>query len=94
MTMPLALVGYILWPGTPDKPNRIFLSEKELALAKSRLLREGHSSPTHFTWKMAFKVFTTWRFWLITFWATVFWNACSNSTSGGYLLVSEFLDPS
>jgi hypothetical protein len=37
MTIPVAISGVFLWPGTPAKPNKLFLSDHELALAVKRL---------------------------------------------------------
>ena len=37
MTIPVAIAGVFIWPGTPAKPNKLFLSDAELALAIHRL---------------------------------------------------------
>jgi MFS transporter, ACS family, pantothenate transporter len=39
ITIPVALAGFILFPGIPDSPRALFLSEDEIALAKKRLER-------------------------------------------------------
>lgn len=42
ITFPIALMGYILWPGTPLKPNKLFLTNEDIAVARARLQRHGH----------------------------------------------------
>ncbi|TVY41150.1 putative transporter [Lachnellula subtilissima] len=37
MTIPVAIAGVFIWPGTPAKPNKLFLSDSELELAIKRL---------------------------------------------------------
>jgi len=37
MTIPVAIAGVFVWPGTPAKPNKLFLSDAELDLAVKRL---------------------------------------------------------
>ncbi|KAF7190475.1 putative transporter SEO1 [Pseudocercospora fuligena] len=86
ITLPLGLFGFIIWPGTPAKPSTLILSKEDIALAKKRLERAGHKTGSHMTWGTVKKIFTTWRLWLLIIWDTFFWNACLNSSSGGYLL--------
>jgi hypothetical protein len=59
ITLPLAFVGVLLWPGTPDKPNRLFLSAKELELAKTRLERHGAQlKALPFSWARLRRIFS------------------------------------
>ena len=44
MTLPLAIAGFLVWTGTPYKRNNLVLKDKEIALAKARLWRKGHST--------------------------------------------------
>lgn len=37
IAIPVAILGYFILPGTPDKPNRLILKEKDIQLAKARL---------------------------------------------------------
>lgn len=58
ITLPLGLVGFWLWPGTPDNAKSIFLLKEEIALAKERLERAGHTHDIKpVSWEMAKKVF-------------------------------------
>jgi hypothetical protein len=85
ITLPLALVGYFVWPGTPDKPNRLLLSEREIALAKSRLEITGSQlKPLPFTWDRLRRIFTGWRFYILVIWNIFFFNTSANTA--GFLL--------
>lgn len=47
ITLPLGFIGFMIWPGTPDKPSKRFLTERDLELARSRLQRHGVTLTTH-----------------------------------------------
>lgn len=82
ITLPLAFLGYFIWPGTPARPNRLVLSKAELELARTRLERYGakvQSSP--FSATLLKKVFTNWRFYVLIFWDILFFNSSSNTAS-------------
>ena len=88
MTIPVAIAGAFIWPGTPARPNRLFLSQTELDLAVHRLKdvksdTEGKLTQTRL--QLVKKIFQDPKIWLLTFWDILFWNAGSTS-SGGYLL--------
>lgn len=85
-TLPLAFVGWFIFPGTPDKPNRFSISKKDIEIAKKRLEKSGHRSPAPWTWKLVKKVFSTWHFYVLVFWDIMFWNGSLNTANGGYLL--------
>lgn len=86
ITLPLGLVGFWLWPGTPDKVKSPFLSEEEVALARKRLQRVRHEQETPLTWATVRRVFTSWKLYLLIVWDVFFWSGCLNASSGGYLL--------
>ena len=82
ITLPLALVGYVIWPGTPAKPNRLFLSAEELQLSRDRLERHGAKAGTHtFSFGLLRKVFTNSRIWLLIIWDIFFFNTSANSAA-------------
>lgn len=88
MTIPVAIAGVFIWPGTPAKPNKLFLSDKELALAISRLkaVKSDTTERPHETRLQLLKrIATDWKIYILTFWAILFWNAGSTGY-GGYLL--------
>jgi hypothetical protein len=88
MTIPIAIAGVFIWPGTPAKPNMLILTDQDLALAIKRL-NETKASTTEEVkqgkWQLVRKIATDWRVYILTFWAILFWNAGSTS-SGAYLL--------
>ncbi|KAF7585093.1 MFS transporter (Seo1), partial [Aspergillus hancockii] len=87
ITIPIGILGYFVLPGTPDKPNKIVLSEQDLALSKQRLSRSGHATSSDpfalSTLKSLLKNKTAWALLLLDIF---FWNGSINTSSGGYLL--------
>ncbi|KAI8313746.1 putative transporter SEO1 [Colletotrichum sp. SAR11_59] len=82
ITLPLAFIGYFIWPGTPAKPNRLVMKESELDLARSRLEKTGSSvKSTPFSLNLLKRVFTNWRFYLLVLWDVFFFNTSSNSAA-------------
>ncbi|KAF4483534.1 large neutral amino acid transporter [Fusarium agapanthi] len=91
ITLPLAFVGYFLWPGTPAKPNRLVMKKSEIALAKERLERNGtkvQSAP--FSWTLLRRIFTSWQFYILIFWDILFFNTSANTAA--FLLWIKSLD--
>ncbi|KAL2849260.1 major facilitator superfamily domain-containing protein [Aspergillus pseudoustus] len=81
-TLPLAILGCFIYPGTIDKPNRLVISEKDLVVARARLEKQGtkvKSAP--FSWTLVRKIFLTKRFWLVLFWDSLFFNSSANTAS-------------
>jgi len=88
MTFPVAIAGVFIWPGTPARPNKLFLTDAELELAIKRL--KANNSDTEEKAKLTRvqllkHIFTDWKIYTLTFWAILFWNSGSTSY-GGYLL--------
>jgi hypothetical protein len=88
MTLPVAIAGILIWPGTPAKPNKLFLTDSDLAFAIKRL-EERRADTTETVkqsrWQILGKIFTSRRIYLLTLWTILFWNSGSTST-GAYLL--------
>src|SRR4051794_32624012 len=95
MTIPVAIAGIFIWPGTPSRPNTLFLTQEELALARKRLDKtdsdddEVSSERSLRLQKPVLAVFGAvlldWKVYVLTFWDILFWNSGS-SGYGGYLL--------
>ncbi|KAJ4305057.1 MFS transporter (Seo1) [Kalmusia sp. IMI 367209] len=89
MTFVVAIAGVIVWPGTPDIPNRLFLSKTELALVRDRLQRKDNVEDPAGNRKVTIdflkSIFTSWKVYVITFWNILFWNS-DPQPWGGYLL--------
>ncbi|KAF7556503.1 hypothetical protein G7046_g6275 [Stylonectria norvegica] len=82
ITLPLAFLGYFIWPGTPDKPNRLVISESQLKLARSRMERAGATvKSTPFSWSLLRKVFQSPPFYLLVIWDICFFNTSANSAA-------------
>lgn len=76
ITFPLAIVGYFILPGTPDKPNRLILKRSEVEEAKARLKRGGtRIKSAKFSWGFFRRVLVNWKFYLFTLWTTIFFNS-------------------
>ncbi|OAP60045.1 hypothetical protein AYL99_05047 [Fonsecaea erecta] len=86
ITIPVGFLGFFLLPGTPDIPNRLFLKDHDLALAKKRLLRTGHATSGKFTFATLKRVAGAWQVWAFLVLDIFFWNGSINTSSGGYLL--------
>jgi hypothetical protein len=66
---PLTLgpIGYFIWPGTPDKPNRRVISEADLTLAKLRLEKSGAQvHPLPFSVPLLKKLFSHKKVYILT----------------------------
>ncbi|TQV95834.1 hypothetical protein V2A60_001003 [Cordyceps javanica] len=86
ITIPIGILGYIILPGTPAQPNKLFLKESEILLAKERLQRAGHQSSGKVTWDTVRRLATRWQVWILVLLDVLFWNGSINTTTGGYLL--------
>ncbi|KAJ5685666.1 Major facilitator superfamily domain general substrate transporter [Penicillium majusculum] len=82
ITMPLAIIGYFIYPGTIDKPNRLVLSQKDLDIARKRLEKQGTQvKSAAFSWGLAKRLFLSKRFWLVLIWDSFFFNSSANTAS-------------
>jgi hypothetical protein len=94
MTIPVGIAGIFIWPGTPAKPNMLFLTQEELALAKSRLQNDKKDITEDLHQKTRVQllrsIFTDWKVYVLAFWSILFWNA-GGTSSGGYLLFIKSL---
>ncbi|KAB5582994.1 major facilitator superfamily domain-containing protein [Coniochaeta sp. 2T2.1] len=86
ITIPIGILGYIVLPGTPDKPNRLFLKQHDIDLSIKRLKRDGHETAGKFTFSTCKAIFGKWQFWALLLLDIFFWNGSINTSTGGYLL--------
>ncbi|RDW78826.1 putative MFS transporter Seo1 [Aspergillus mulundensis] len=86
ITIPIGVLGYFILPGTPDKPNRLVINEKDIQLSKARLSRAGHTFQGKFTLRSLTNVLQNWKFWALLLLDIFFWNGSINTSAGGYLL--------
>lgn len=89
MTFVVAIGGFVLWPGTPDRPNKLFLSEEELQLSRKRLqengVEAGNTSTPMISRKLLKSIFADWKVYILSVWDMFFWMSDPESY-GGYLL--------
>ena len=86
ITIPLGILGYFVLPGTPDQPNRIFMRQRDIDQSRDRLSRAGHQIRERFSLSVIKRVAVKWQFWAFLLLDIFFWNACINTSAGGYLL--------
>ncbi|KAF2804731.1 MFS general substrate transporter [Mytilinidion resinicola] len=86
ITIPIGLLGLVVLPGTPDKPNRLILTKKDIELASFRLERAGHVLTGKVTWGTVVKLAKSPRIWALLLLDVFFWNGSVNTSTGGYLL--------
>jgi MFS family permease len=82
ITLPLALLGYFIWPGTPAMPNRLILTDSELEHARARLEKAGakvHATP--FSLGLLKRIFTNQRFYILVIWNIFFFNTSANTAA-------------
>ncbi|KAJ5463354.1 hypothetical protein N7475_008298 [Penicillium sp. IBT 31633x] len=86
VTIPIGILGYFVLPGTPDRPNKLVVNEKDIELSKARLQRAGHTFQGTWTMRSLFNVLRNWKFWALLLLDIFFWNGSINTSTGGYLL--------
>ncbi|KAL4940029.1 hypothetical protein BDV06DRAFT_27010 [Aspergillus oleicola] len=86
ITIPIGILGYFVLPGTPDRPNRLVINDKDIELSKARLSRAGHTIKGMWTLRSLINVLRNWKFWALLLLDVFFWNGSINTTAGGYLL--------
>ncbi|KFZ07048.1 hypothetical protein V501_06814 [Pseudogymnoascus sp. VKM F-4519 (FW-2642)] len=94
MTIPIAIAGVVIWPGTPAKPNMLILTDQDLALAIKRLEETKADTTEEIKqgkWQLVRNIAMDWKIYILTLWAVFFWNSGSTS-SGAYLLWLKSLD--
>ncbi|KAE8449777.1 hypothetical protein EG329_007552 [Mollisiaceae sp. DMI_Dod_QoI] len=88
MTIPVAIAGVFVWPGTPAKPNKLFLTDNDLALAVKRLKERKADTDeivTQTRLQLIRHILSDWKIYILCLWDIFFWNAGSTGY-GGYLL--------
>ncbi|PVI04196.1 retrograde regulation protein 2 [Periconia macrospinosa] len=86
ITIPIGILGLLVLPGTPAKPNRFVIKEHDLKIARHRLERAGHALEGNITFNTFIKLAKSPRVWALLLLDIFFWNGCYNTSTGGYLL--------
>lgn len=66
-TIPVALLGYLVFPGVPDSPRPFFLKDKDTKLAKSRLERFRIRRPGKLDLTVFKRTLGRWHIWVFVF---------------------------
>lgn len=86
ITIPVGLLGLVVLPGTPEKPNPLVIKEHDVKVAKARLHKAGHTTSGKVSFQTFVKVAKSPQVWALLLLDIFFWNGCINTSSGGYLL--------
>ncbi|KAF2198709.1 MFS general substrate transporter [Delitschia confertaspora ATCC 74209] len=86
ITIPIGLLGAFILPGTPDKPNRLVLTEQDVKIASFRLERAGHVVKGKVRLQTFVSLAKSPQIWSLLLLDIFFWNGSINTSTGGYLL--------
>jgi MFS family permease len=64
ISLPLAFLGYFLFPGLPASGKPWWLTEEEHLLARRRMRDEGVEQSKTLSWKVIKRVFSKWHFYI------------------------------
>lgn len=82
-TIPVALLGFLCLPGQPERTRSLFLSPRELELARERLRRDRKEPRRPLTRAVVKKTLTGWHFWVLVGFAFFFSQADGVSSNSG-----------
>lgn len=90
ITFPVAIIGFWCIPGTPDKCYSVFLSDKEIYLARKRLrdaniAMKTETASSFFSKSLWRSILVDWRFYFFIL-IKIFANGSSNTVSSSYLI--------
>jgi MFS family permease len=88
VTLPVAIFGYITFPGTPDNPKKWLFTDTELALSRARMKAVGRQSrQTVSINRASLKRFLgRWHFWVLVPWSIIFQQGYLTFSQGAYSL--------
>lgn len=66
-TLPVALIGFLIFPGVPDSPRPFYLNEDDMKLAKSRLERFRIRRPGKLNLDVFKRTLRRWHIWVFVF---------------------------
>lgn len=66
-TLPVALIGFLIFPGVPDSPRPFFLNEDDTKLAKTRLERFRIRRPGKLSLDVFKRTLGRWHIWVFVF---------------------------
>ncbi|EED19237.1 pantothenate transporter, putative [Talaromyces stipitatus ATCC 10500] len=66
-TIPVAIIGYFVFPGIPDSPKPFYLSDDDIALAKERSRRSRIQRPGKLDLNVFKRTAKRWHIWIFVF---------------------------
>ncbi|KAM0543430.1 hypothetical protein ACHAPJ_012293 [Fusarium lateritium] len=66
-TIPVALIGFVIFPGIPDSPRPFYLTEEEVNLAKKRLEKARIRRPGKLDINVFKRTLKRWHIWVFVF---------------------------
>jgi ACS family pantothenate transporter-like MFS transporter len=66
-TIPVALAGFLLFPGIPDSPKAFYLTDDEIALAKARLVKAKVTGAGKLDLNVFKRTLSRWHIWVFVF---------------------------
>ncbi|KAJ5408300.1 hypothetical protein N7509_002183 [Penicillium cosmopolitanum] len=72
ITIPVAILGFFIFPDMPDRTKSRYLSEEEKALARKRLVDEGFKPSTGLKKDLFKRVLVSWRFYAFVLTLVIF----------------------
>ncbi|KAL2814676.1 major facilitator superfamily domain-containing protein [Aspergillus cavernicola] len=89
ISLPIALLGFIVLPDVPEISNPWYLSEQEIQLAQKRMELEGRKKRGPYTKAKLKKIFTSWHIYLLTLLYITF-----NNSNGSQPVFQQYLKAS
>ncbi|KAK7425935.1 hypothetical protein QQZ08_007517 [Neonectria magnoliae] len=66
-TIPVALLGFVIFPGVPDSPRPFYLTEQDIDLVKKRLKKAGIRRPGKLGLDVFKRTLKRWHIWVFVF---------------------------
>lgn len=63
-TIPVALIGFFIFPGIPGSPKPFYMTESDIALAKERTKRAKIRQPGKMSLDVFKRTFKRWHIWV------------------------------
>ncbi|KAL4955205.1 major facilitator superfamily domain-containing protein [Aspergillus filifer] len=66
-TIPVALIGFFIFPGIPDSPQPFFITKRDVEIAKDRIKRANIRRPGRLDLEVFKRSFRRWHIWIFLF---------------------------
>ncbi|KAK0197980.1 major facilitator superfamily domain-containing protein [Armillaria mellea] len=86
VTIPVALISFVLLPGVPEKSTSLWLSPREKELAQKRVVDDNREPLGKLSYQTFVGLFSTWHWWALVALAIFFSNADGIMSNSGLSL--------